>query len=247
MNLVSDHGQSRKRVIIFGDSLPRPRPDLSASNDITLINETYPEQVRMKLPSHVILETIYIESLDTRDALDLEWNKMIVAFKMPDFVIYHLGVNDCAPRVFSKNSRSILLNPLFRRLTKDISLKAIHLFQRQIIRLVVRNKVYTDISLFESNLRSMIGEVRKYSPDCMFYAILIARVSRALDSRSIYYNSNIEKYNSVIRRVFQDRVFDPSLDDDSHLISDGIYLSRIGHKALAEKINIAALDSFDEA
>ena len=109
-----------KRIVILSDSLGRPRPDLEG-NDKTEYNDVYGMILKNGLRNYFDVDICYIESLDSIDAIF--WSERMVAFRMPDIVIYHLGINDCAPRLFKKNSKSILLNDHFRYITKDLFLR----------------------------------------------------------------------------------------------------------------------------
>src|ERR1700690_3419521 len=108
------------RIIIFSDSLGRPRPDLPL-NERTEYEETYPYLLRQHFSQDEV-EIVYVESLDSEEAIF--WNERMVCFRRPDLVVYHFGINDCAPRIFQKNSRSFLFYPWFRRATKDIFVRA---------------------------------------------------------------------------------------------------------------------------
>ena len=213
----------------------RPRPDLPNVSERTYIEDTYPEIFRLSVGSKALVDSIYIESLDSTDAVQLEYNKRMVAFRNPDIVIYTIGINDCAPRVFSKNSRSIVFNPTFRKLTRDCALLLVHKYRSTIIR-VFGNKTYVDPLAFRSNLLTMIDEVKCFNSQCIFFALPVFLVPARLDDRSVFYNSNISAYNNILKDVFDANFL--ALSDYACLnkISDGIHLTKQAHKHISDSL-----------
>ncbi|ROV55888.1 hypothetical protein EGH82_23670, partial [Vibrio ponticus] len=157
------------KIIIFSYSLGRPRPDLSASEK-TSIAEVYGEILKSKLESAYEIELIYVESMDSEDAMF--WGQRMVAFREPDVVIFHFGINDCAPRLFRKNSKSIILNSTFRKLTADLVLRVAGRLRFYITRF--RKISYFNSTEFIDNIEFLEQEVLKFKPSCKFYFIGIA-------------------------------------------------------------------------
>jgi len=219
------------RIIIFSDSLARPRPEMKC--DSTEYADTYGFKLKKAFPEHDI-DIIYIDSLDTIDAL--YWNERMVAFRKPDLVFYHLGVNDCAPRIFKKNSRSILLNTTFQKLTGNFFMKLIKVYRRYLVKTLCRNKVYVGVNEFNKNISKMRRDVLKYSDKCDFYYLSIARQPQWLDKKSPGFNLNTSEYNTIIREVYGDKVIDVDsylgMSPESYLIHDGIHLTKYSHSVL---------------
>lgn len=220
------------RVVIFGDSLPRPRPDLDAS-EATEYEDTYAYIVREKLRGIADVEISYVESLDTNDAV--HWSQRMVAFRRPDIVVYHLGINDCSPRIFRKNSHSLLLRPWFRKATADVGVRALSRMRPWLTR--VRPLVYTTPEVFESNLAAMVGEAREYNPEVYTVGVSIALAGPAVAERSFGIQENIARYNGILARAFDAFVDVNELVPSDRLhISDGVHLTHDAHQALAEEI-----------
>lgn len=224
------------RILIFSDSLGRPRPNINESEK-TEYEEVYGYLLKKYFKDDEV-EIIYIESLDSRDAI--HWSERMIAFKRPDLVVIHLGINDCSPRIFSKNSRSIVFNSFFRKLTNDIILKFIGKFRKQIIKYIVRNKVYVGSIEFEQNILKICSDIKLYNSKCNFIGIGIAYRRAFLENRSPGGACNIDIYNRIIKKIFGKNYIDINrilgLNPENNLISDGIHLTRESHKALFEAV-----------
>lgn len=218
------------RIVILADSLARARPDLPES-DRTRYQDVYGYLLKQRYWCRHEVELLYVESLDSEDAV--HWSQRMVAFREPDVVIYHFGINDCAPRVFRKGSHSILLRPWFIKATRNMGLRLVHRFRGPLTRL--RQLVYVPLPVFERNLRKMMEEVCIYSPNAHFYAVSIGEVPEEMAARSYRYNENVRAYNEVLARVFGDSLVDINqlLPRAQRLISDGVHLTKQGHTALA--------------
>lgn len=221
------------RIIILSDSLGRPRPDIS-EKERTTYKDTYFYKVKEHFRGVHDVDIFYIESLDTQDAIF--WSQRMVAFREPDLVIYHLGINDCVPRIFKKGSRSLLLDSWFRKLTRDLFMKIIHKYRFFITRLI--RKTYTDKKKFKLNMLKMLDDVRIYNREVKFLCISIAKASNELNSRSFGVNENIESYNQILKNIFKDGFVDVNnlLPSKELLISDGIHLTKKAHNLLGDKI-----------
>jgi|TARA_B110000971_G_C19926492_1_gene461811 hypothetical protein len=229
------------RIIIFSDSLGRPRPDIS-ENERTFYSDVYGSKLKNSLMSKHEVELIYIESLDSEDAIF--WSQRMVAFRSPELVIFHLGINDCAPRIFNKGKKYFIFNPLFRKLTKDIFIKAISRFRPFILKFIVKNRVYVKKKNFYSNFIIMKKEILKYSKNCKFLSIGIAQATEEYELKSPGIGSKIAAYNLILKKIFGDGFIDlndilrgESID---YLISDNIHLTKESHheifKFLRDKI-----------
>lgn len=219
------------RVLILTDSLGRPRPNIDEAEK-THYEDVYGYLLSNLLPSHFQVELHTFEGMDTDDAI--EFNKKTVAFRSPDVVVYHLGINDCAPRIFKKGSNPFIFRPFIRKLTKRFFEKLIHKKRYSITKWLKRT--YVPKNRFEQNLQQMIKEVRKYSPNCIFYAIEIAKPPSFLIERSFNMKGNITAYNEVMADVFQEGFiqFNHITEVEDRLISDGIHFSKGTHQLVAD-------------
>jgi lysophospholipase L1-like esterase len=219
------------RIIIFTDSLGRPRPDIS-DLEKTVYEDVYGYKLKEYFLYKHEIELIYIESLDTQDAI--HWSQRMVAFRNPDLVIFHIGVNDCVPRLFKKNTNSIIFNKLFRKITFDFSLKLMSYFRYSITK--IRKLVYVDRKDFKTNFSIMCDEILRYNNNCKFFCVSIAK-SDKLDEKSFNYNKNIIDYNKVLSEIFQNGYIEINeIINKNGLISDHIHLTIKSHKVLFEII-----------
>ena len=215
------------RIIIFTDSLGRPRPDL-LDNQKTVYEDVYGYRIKKYFEDKNEVELIYIESLDSIDAI--HWSKRMVAFRCPDLVIFHLGINDCVPRLFKKNSKSIILNSFFRQFTFNFIFKTMVYFRYLITRL--RPLVYVQEKEFSENFLIMIDEIKKYNNRCQFMCISIAK-SDLNDKKSFNYNQNVDNYNQILKSIFLKNYIEiNTIMSNKGLISDNVHLSKESHKEL---------------
>jgi lysophospholipase L1-like esterase len=222
----------KKKLVILSDSLGRPRPDLSVA-EATEYEETYGYLLREKLGDEWIVDICYVESLDSIDAKF--WAERMVAFRRPDIAILHLGINDCAPRVFKKNARPIIYSEFFKKITFNFFAKLVNRFRYHLTKF---NKlVYVSSEDYIANLESIKESILKYSPDCKITFVGIADTSDANDKRSYNYRKNIALYNKVLKEFYVDNYIDVNtIPQDKLIISDGIHLTKYAHQELAKTI-----------
>jgi lysophospholipase L1-like esterase len=227
------------RILIFTDSLGRPRPDI-LNTEKTLYKDVYGYKLKEYFKNKHDIELLYIESLDTEDAI--HWSQRMVAFREPDLVIFHLGINDCVPRLFKKGSRNIIFNTLFRKVTFDLFLKLYSYFRFFITK--IKKIVYVDKKNFKNNFKLIIDEIKKYNSNVNFMGISIAK-SDILDKKSFNYNKNIIDYNIVLKDIFQDNYIEINDIINEHgLISDHLHLTKKSHKKLFEVISNKIEESY---
>lgn len=225
------------RIVIFSDSLGRPRPDIE-KNEHTFYADVYGSKLKDSLkPKHEV-ELIYIESLDSQDAIF--WSQRMVAFRSPDLVIFHLGINDCAPRIFKKGKRYLIFNPLFRKLTRDIFIKVISRLRPLILKFLIKNRVYVNKKDFYTNFCTMKNEILKYSKSCKFISVGIAHATKEYELKSPGISSNIRSYNLILKDLFRDDFIDLDFilgaKPKHYLISDNIHLTKESHHKIYESL-----------
>lgn len=218
------------RIVIFSDSLGRPRPDIDVGEK-TEYEDTYPYRLKRHFSRHEV-DVVYIDSLDSDDAV--YWNERMVCFRRPDFVLYHFGLVDCVPRIFRKGTRSIVFSPWFKAITRNLLLRVIHKYRRYLILTLCRNKVYVPLPRFRQNVAKMISQLKEYAPSVQFLALGISSKPSWYDRRSPGINRNIERYNAVLREQFGSSFVDVDraigLPPESMLISDGVHFRKETHE-----------------
>ena len=226
---------TKKKLVILSDSLGRPRPNIDA-HDKTEYEDTYGYILREKLGPNWIVDICYVESLDSQDAL--MWCERMVAYRRPDVAILHFGINDCAPRVFKKDSRPIIYNSIFKALTFNIFAKVVFRFRYQLTRL--RKLVYTKPQDFISNLKSMKKTILEFAPDAKVFIVNIAKTTQFNNARSFGFNVNIDQYNTALEKEFNIQLININSDTpEKVLIKDGIHLTKPAHQKLADLLETA--------
>lgn len=219
------------KIIIFTDSLGRPRPDIDIS-ERTNYCDVYGSKLQQHFGVKHIIELIYIESLDTEDAIF--WGERMVAFREPDLVIFQFGVNDCAPRIFRKGTllQCILNNHLFMMVTKNIIPRVASKFRLQITKYF--KKVYVELESFEYNYIKIMENILIYNRDCKFICLSILK-SDELNKKSYGFNRNVECYNQILRCIFENNFIDLNSSFLSHpyLITDGVHMTKKAHEELS--------------
>lgn len=230
--------------MIFSDSLGRPRPHL-VPPDRTEYEETYGYRLRKHLfPQHEV-EICYFVSLDSEEALTLV-DYQVVSRK-PDLVIFHFGINDCAPRIFKKSSRNMIFRPWFPSYIKRVVLGLIRRNRGFLTRYVFRKRVYVRPDRFLENLIRVRESILTHRPQCEFLALSILPTVARVNQRSFGFNGNVARYNAILAEVFRDGYIDLDEllggDPEAYLISDGIHLTGKSHAVVADYLHtrIAAL------
>lgn len=221
------------RIVIFGDSLIMPRPLLDEPSR-TQYEDVYAWQIRNKLKNEHEIDICYMGGLDTEDAIT--WAEQMVAYKRPDLVIFHIGINDCVPRLFKKNSKSILLNRVFKKLTFNGGMWLLSKYRYQVTRYI--KKTYVTKMQFRDNLNKIVVKIQQLNQSVQVMAISISRTSPHLAQRSFAINSNIDEYNMILQQFFGDGYVDVNsiLPNEQLLIEDGIHLTKEAHTLLAERL-----------
>ena len=224
-----------RKIILFTDSLGRPRPDLS-ENERTEYEDVYGYKIREHFSDDWV-ELLYVESLDTDDAIF--WNERMVAFKRPDIVVYQIGINDCAARIFKKNSRSIILKPWFRKASSDIVLRLITKYRSNLLK-ILPNKTYINKHLFRNNFIRMIADVKTLNSNCRFFCLSITGQPYFKEKKSPGITQNVKVYNEVLHQIFMNNFLDIDailkMPPDKYLISDGVHLEKHAHEIIAHAL-----------
>lgn len=227
------------RIVIFSDSLGRPHPELP-DPERTEYEDTYGYKLRRRLaPAHEV-EICYSGSMDSERAAANHLSRDQVAFRRPDIVILHLGINDCAPRIFKKGQRHIIFRDWFPKRVRWAILRLIHRFRRPLTQYIFRGRVHVPIHEFQRNLHKIQEVIKNYSPSCHFLALSIVPTFPSLAQRSYNFNVNVARYNEVLHEVFGEDYIDLETllggEPEEYLVSDGIHLTPKSHAIIAEHL-----------
>lgn len=214
-----------KRIVILGDSLSMPRPNEGIEYEDTypylLSKMGYEVICRSKRANDTKIQTIEQNILDD------------VVYLKPNILIIHLGIVDCAPRLFSKFERKLL-----SLLPKIIRIPIINFFsKRRAFFTKIRQISYVNLKSYESNLEKLINRSKKIVEKIII--IKIKNTTNENDSRSFNFNKKIDKYNNVLDKLSKkyDGIFliDPNNFEDG-LLNDGIHINKNMHKYIASEV-----------
>ena len=157
-------------------------------------------------------------------------------YKLPDLVIVHVGIVDCAPRVFSQFERTVVnhIRPIFAR---DALVRFVGRHRRFLISHLPQ-KVYVPLSTFETKYQAIVRELRERGIRLLLVNICPTDTATAFRSPGL--SENICLYNQAIARCAQqdgcsliDIYTVLKSDPEAYLLS-GIHLNPAGNKLLAD-------------
>ena len=223
------------RIVIIGDSLTFFVPEESRF-DTSWIQHNYTFLLKNNFDSTENIEiynlgdtgrTTYTQSKDERLLYDIRQFK-------PNVLIVHLGIIDCAPRLFSHSQGLILLMlPTFirNRIIKFFS-------KRRFFFTKTFPKRYIEINEFQKNLEKILKEVEHS------IIINIVKPSPVLLNRSYDFKKNVVAYNkilSILAKKYDSKLIDLySLveSDPSLRWKDGYHLSKSGQSKITQELKI---------
>lgn len=218
-------------VLIMADSLGLTRPDDKDGAQRTysgLIHDRYPD---------LSVTSICQRFFTTRDVLDLlianpdlGWNSHFVL---------HVGLNDCANRMFLENERLAL--SFLTAATRNKMIEFTRKYRREII-LRLPSHHYVSLIQFRQNLLAIIDLLRTRKADKIVLTTIILPPSKSWPGTPGI-NRNFAAYNLEILNAVHDKDA-LLLDMDRHvwqaqnrgvLVSDGMHLSDAGHQLFCDK------------
>ena len=223
------------KIATLADSLALPREDVGGDE---LLEVTYPflldQSLRRKFGAAAPI--IFERGMRRRTieyVLD-DWNEL-VELRKPQMVVVHVGIVDCAPRVFLRREASFVANIRVAWL-RDRIFKFTHDNRRKIVQF--RRKVYVPLPRFERLVQQVVEKARATEVKSLVF-INIIRPPDAVEERSPGFQRNVIAYNQVLEE--QTKHDFVSLIDLNRLVNDaltvdGIHLNERGHILLAQKL-----------
>jgi lysophospholipase L1-like esterase len=225
------------KVVILADSLamPRPRSEGDIPDDATypsLLDQTLRRKFGGSAP-------IVIERGARRRTIEFvlaDWPDL-VELKSAEIVIVHVGIVDCAPRVFMRLEHE-LLNQLRPRALRDAILRFVHKHRRAIVRM--RPRVYVPPARFRRHVEEVIELARASAVQSLVF-INILSPPDDLEARSPGFQKNVLLYNQILEEcVHGERLSLIDLDGmireaggSEKLTIDGIHINEAGHAIVA--------------
>ena len=223
------------KIVIFGDSLALPREDVGGDK---MLEVTYPFLLDQSLRRQfgAAAPIIFERGMRRRTieyVLD-EWNEL-VELRKPQIVIVHVGIVDCAPRVFLRREASLVANIRFARLGDRI-FKFTHDHRRRIVQF--RRKVYVPLPRFERLVQQVVEKARQAEVQLLVFVNII-RPPDSVEERSPGFQSNVIAYNQVLQTQTKHSfvsLIDLNAMVNETLTVDGIHLNERGHALLAKQL-----------
>lgn len=238
------------RVVILADSLALPRQE--GEGNIPY-EATYPylldEGLRGRLGRRApwIIER-GMRSRTIGKVLE-EWFEL-VQLRRAEVVVIHVGIVDCAPRVFMPRERAVVerLRPARLRIR---FLDFVHRHRRRIVS--ARQRTYVPLESF----RRMAEEVARRGREEGLRALLFVNIiepPQGMEERSPGFQRNVAEYNRVlaaqavepwVRLIDLDGLI-KARGGAERLTVDGIHINEEGHRMLAAELERHLIELMEE-
>lgn len=228
INFEHGAGTGRSPLLIIGDSLGLPRPNRAAGS-YKGAEHTYPwmfgYEVHAYQPTSICQR--YFTTSDALDALEDD-----ASLSQQDAAIIHLGLNDCANRMFLEEERLALslLDEALR--SKIVGFAQKH--RRAILR-ILPSRHYVSLDRFRHNLAVLCDKLKRGGCQKIILATIILPPARSW-AATPGVNANFAAYNEAIMAAVAanglllldlDHLVSKNIDE--MLIEDGMHLSDAGH------------------
>jgi len=227
------------KIVVMADSLAMPRE----GETNVAYETTYPylldQWLRQRFGSQAPLVSERGMRRRTIEYVLDEWYEL-VDLRKTDVVVVHVGIVDCAPRVFLRRERQFVenLRPGFLR---RFILDYVHRHRRAVVNM--RKKVYVPPERFNA----LVGQVMAKAKASELRSLVIVNIitpPAEMDERSPGFIRNVGIYNEILRTHAEangahlidiDRLIKEA-GGVEQLTVDGIHINEAGHKMLAQEI-----------
>ena len=231
----------RMKISILADSLALPREDVAKDRPFEV---TYPylldQSFRRRFGANAPLVMERGMRRRTIEYVLDEWTEQ-VELKSPEVVIVHVGVVDCAPRVFLRREHAFVARIKLRFLRERI-LKFAHDHRRAII--LKRPRVYVPLPRFEKHVIEVVQRAQRDKVRLLVFINIISPPD-SVEERSPGFQSNVDRYNQVLaQQAKHPHVALVDLNGLLHreggsagLTVDGVHLTERGHMLIAQQLD----------
>lgn len=229
-------------VTILADSLAMPRPELP-------FTDLYPYKLSVKLGKGFLVvskarrnNTLIEQTSETGEGYLIE---DVVYMGESSYFIIHIGIVDCAPRIFSQREHSILerLNMLGKPI---INFKSAHrrFFTKHF------PKVYVKKDDFRTKLDLLISTIVNKTAAKKVFIINIADTNEENKYRSYGFEENLKEYDGIIASIskkYGDKVdvydlYSITKAKPALVWEDGIHIKQAAHEMIAEYLRWKILE-----
>jgi len=228
-----------KIITIIGDSLSMVRP----ANEI-FYRDIYAYKLQKLVNSneyHVVLRGRRRNNVLTQSLKDNIGDDIL--FNNSSYIILHLGIVDCAPRLFTLMQDRILY--VFTQLPFLRSVAGlIFKFQTKYRRFFTKHfpKTYVTKEEFKEKYGFIIQEIRTKVKPKKVFVINIIDTSEENKRKSFNFDRNILEYNKVLNELVSENndlcelidFFSVTKENENFVLDEGIHLSKSGHDYLAQ-------------
>lgn len=228
------------KIVVMADSLAMPRQE--GEGNIPF-EATYPYLLDQSLRRQLGKQApVIIERGMRRRTIEYvldEWFEL-VELRAPDVVVVHVGIVDCAPRVFLRRERQFVEN-LRPAVLRNFVLNFVRKHRRAVVRM--RGRAYVPPQRFRALVAQVIQKAKQDRLRLLVFVNIIAPPA-AMEERSPGFNENVATYNQILQEQAQGEGI--RLIDLNQLISagggsekltiDGIHINEAGHAMLAREI-----------
>jgi len=162
-----------------------------------------------------------------------------VELKTADIVIVHVGIVDCAPRIFLRRERNFVETLRLKRL-RNFILNFVHKHRRRIV--LLRRLVYVPPARFKELVEEMVERARASKIRSLLLINIVSPPDK-LEERSPGFQKNVRIYNRFLAKQVDGRLIQlidlNSLiqqQSGAHLTIDGIHINEQAHKILAQQL-----------
>jgi acyl-CoA thioesterase-1 len=227
------------KIVVMADSLAMAREGETSIP----FEATYPYLLDQSLRRRFHCEApLVIERGMRRRTIEYvldEWYEL-VDLRRPEIVVVHVGIVDCAPRIFLRRERQFVenLRPAFLR---ESILRNAHRHRPRIVNF--RKKVYVPADRFNALVGQVVAKAKQSKLRSLIMVNIITPPAE-MEARSPGFISNVGIYNEILRAhasangvhlIDMDRMI-KAADGVEKLTVDGIHINEIGHEMLAKEI-----------
>lgn len=227
------------KIVVMADSLAMARE----GETNVAFDATYPYLLDQSLRRRFQVEApLVIERGMRRRTIEYvldEWYEL-VDLRKAEVVVVHVGIVDCAPRVFLRRERQFVenLRPGFLR---EAILSNVHRHRRAIVKM--RKKVYVSADRFNALVGEVIAKAKASKLRSLVFVNIITPPAE-MDERSPGFIKNAALYNQILKTQAEageahlidiDRIIKEA-GGAEQLTVDGIHLDDAGHAMLAKEI-----------
>lgn len=218
----------RQRWLVIADSLALPRPSVP-------YEATWPYLLQRKFADWDWVNLARRTSTTARLVTDGDAGADCLEFYAPDGVILHLGICDCAPRLYRQGS---ILQHLVYRLPGKLGRNISDLIDRY------RGRRTSNVLVGENQFRANLENYLRRCKDAgvKVIALEIMPVGQEMIGKNPEIVMQIERYNRIYRELESTSghlkvvcVFDPEVNIES-FTTDGYHLNELGNLRTAQSL-----------